>query len=97
EGKGAPGRADDTHAARLERIAVLALVGIAKLVNGLLRVDALGNILVPVDYLNDRPQEQTVAMRAFPKVHGRPTRVQDGIGRPSARFHQDLGLSLDSV
>ena len=45
KGQAAPGHPDNTLAACLERIAVLALVGIANLVNGLLRIDALGNIL----------------------------------------------------
>jgi hypothetical protein len=57
----------------LERIAVLALVGIANLVNDPLRVDALDNILLPGGYLNGLPKEQAVATEACPKVHGRST------------------------
>jgi hypothetical protein len=95
KGQPGPSHSDHTLAARLERIAVLALVGIANFVNGLLRIDALGNILFPGVYLKGCLEEQAVATQSIHKVNRRSTRVQSGIGRGFRRIR--LGLPLNFV
>jgi len=76
---------------------VLALVGVAELVDDPLRVDAFDDVLIAMSDLDGSVEEEAIATNALPNVNGiGAARVEGGI-HGAAGFDQDLSFSLDTI